>query len=463
MNLTPILESTAASLDIPDELAEEAVLAYEGVGEWLSEEGSKLQPYSPEIYPQGSFRLGTPIRPLRGDDFDIDLVCRLSLRKEQTTQKDLKNLIGTRLRENTDLAKRLTERRRCWTLKYGNRFHLDVLPSIPDLDGTPTAILLTDRELTRWQFSNPKGYAEWFFARMGPILRELQLRAAEQAGAEVADIPEWRIRTPLQRVVQLLKRHRDVAFVNDPNNCPVSIIVTTLAARAYTQERDLSVALQNVARAIPGQIENRNGVWWIPNPAHPGENFADKWNETPERRTAFLRWVARLQEDVRISSEQPQETALPRVRNAFGTAAGVPALTTAAIPILGATGHVQRPLWPESNTQRCTVKGTVYSKIKGRKLWPLTGRSVQKNAGLRFDASTNARGPYEVKWQVTNTGDEAARAGALRGRFENGEGASGATRWERTQYAGTHWVEAFVIQNGSCVARSGPTYVKIRP
>jgi hypothetical protein len=37
-------------------------------------------------------------------------------------------------------------------------------------------------------------------------------------------------------------------------------------------------------------IENRHGTWWVPNPAHEEENFADKWNEYPERRKAFFAW-----------------------------------------------------------------------------------------------------------------------------------------------------------------------------
>lgn len=32
----------------------------------------------------------------------------------------------------------------------------------------------------------------------------------------------------------------------------------------------------------------------IANPAHPNENFADKWNELPVRRERFLAWLARL-------------------------------------------------------------------------------------------------------------------------------------------------------------------------
>ena len=50
----------------------------------------------------------------------------------------------------------------------------------------------------------------------------------------------------------------------------------------------------------------------------------------------------------------------------------------------------------------------------------------------------------------------------IRGGFDDGEGQFGVVRWESTRYRGTHWIEAFVIKDGLCVARSGPTYVRIR-
>jgi hypothetical protein len=67
-----------------------------------------------------------------------------------------------------------------------------------------------------------------------------------------------------------------------------------------------------------------------------------------------------------------------------------------------------------------------------------------------------------VHWQVVNTGSEAAQdADGLRGKFYDSEGGPGV-RWESTRYAGTHWVEAFVVKEGVCVARSGRKYVRIK-
>ena len=93
-DISTLLESIAEELDIPPALHEEAVLHYSDVGDWLGAAGSPLEKYTPEIYPQGSFRLGTVVRPIRKNgEFDIDLVCRISKTKDQTTQAELKHLV----------------------------------------------------------------------------------------------------------------------------------------------------------------------------------------------------------------------------------------------------------------------------------------------------------------------------------------------------------------------------------
>jgi len=468
------LQNIAESLDIPPQAAEHAVSTYDEVAEWLGQEDSPLREYSPTIYPQGSFRLGTiisPIDPRAG--FDVDVVCRLEIPKEQTTQSDLKNSVGDRLAESEDFHYLLEERRRCWTLNYPNQFHLDVLPAIPDYGLGGDGILITDTELRLWQFSNPIGYSGWFFGRMGQVLAEARAAMAKSAGVTIEEIPEWRVRTPLQRAVQLLKRHRDAHFKHDDERRPVSIIITTLAARAYDGERDIESALIKLVHEMPEYIESRNGKWWVANPAHPDENFADKWNESPERRRAFLAWLQRVFSDVGMTTfaksarERRQNLAesFGMQRDADGIAiakAKLPATLQEYVPAIDSIGHAQKPSWPVRELYKCTVRGNVYRKRGGtRSLWPLSDRPVPKGYALRFQADTNARPPYNVHWQVTNTGNEAREARQLRGDFYTSDSGSKG-RWETTQYAGTHWVEAFVVKDGVCVARSGRRFVKIK-
>ena len=78
-----------------------------------------MKRYKQEIYFQGSFRLGTVVRPIAEDDeYDIDLVRQLAIEKEQTTHANLKKVVGDRLKARDDLAKILGPFRRCWILDY---------------------------------------------------------------------------------------------------------------------------------------------------------------------------------------------------------------------------------------------------------------------------------------------------------------------------------------------------------
>jgi hypothetical protein len=107
-------------------------------------------------------------------------------------------------------------------------------------------------------------------------------------------VPTWRVRSTLQRVVQVLKWHAMLFFADDTDLKPPSILLTTLAARAYRGETDLFAATHHVVATMQDHVEKRNSHYWVPNPAHPDENFADKWNEYPDRRDAFLKWHAEI-------------------------------------------------------------------------------------------------------------------------------------------------------------------------
>src|SRR5688572_10468889 len=91
--LTNLVESTAAALDIPDHVYEDATVKYEDVADWLTEEGSSLAAHAPDVFPQGSFRLGTVVRPISDEDqYDIDLICVLAIDKHSITREGLKKM-----------------------------------------------------------------------------------------------------------------------------------------------------------------------------------------------------------------------------------------------------------------------------------------------------------------------------------------------------------------------------------
>jgi hypothetical protein len=116
------LETIVADLDIPDSAHEKVQKRYTDLGDWLSRNEARCAKFSPQIYPQGSFRLGTVTRPLtEEEDYDLDLGCRLrsGITKESHTQQQLKVMVGEDLeayRVARSIEKELEEKHRCWRL-----------------------------------------------------------------------------------------------------------------------------------------------------------------------------------------------------------------------------------------------------------------------------------------------------------------------------------------------------------
>lgn len=377
LNLTShddVLNCIAEELDIPISTFETAVDRYQSLGRWLDRPNSTLKDMDTEISPQGSFLLGTVIKPLHdGEEYDIDLVCRLLARRTDLTQEQLKAKVGFEI-ESYATAHSMSDpddHRRCWRLNYaeGAMFHMDILPAIPDADRfrrllsergyedfarseelTGAAISITDklhplyRRLTEdWYQSNPKGYGVWFQSRMLTQLHEEKRRYSQRGliTASVDDIPDHKVKTPLQRVVQLLKRHRDNMFRDDPEHKPISIIITTLAAHSYNNEASISVALENILTNMHLHIQDRGGVKWVPSPVNPAENFADKWAETPTKEANFRRWLDAARRDFGMYVRGSASDRLPDrlaesfgdriLKRALGAAAGID-LSTPAIP-----------------------------------------------------------------------------------------------------------------------------------
>lgn len=323
-----ILEELGNTLDISETQYEAAVKSYQAVGDWLAKEDSTLAPYFPEILPQGSFMLGTMIKPIHEkDDLDIDLVCQLKGKNPNWTQEDLKHKVGDRLKENKRYEEMLDkEGRRCWTLVYSDaaNYHMDILPSIVDKgyriilekafsdtelkDIENLGIRITDNETLNyrwesnhlnWMKSNPFGYGLWFFQQA-----RLDFIKAFSLNESIAPVPKYnKEKLPLQRVVQILKRHRDLLF-NGNEHKPISIIITTLASKAYNKETNIIDALIHIVNDMPNHIkehwssEHNKMIKWVSNPVNTEENFADKWVEHPERERNFYHWLNEVKKDL---------------------------------------------------------------------------------------------------------------------------------------------------------------------
>ncbi|KJR98707.1 MAG: hypothetical protein VR65_19525 [Desulfobulbaceae bacterium BRH_c16a] len=302
-----ILDNMIKMLELPDSAYDKARWRYEDLGEWFDRQDSIVAGNSPHIFPQGSFRLGTAIRPLdESEEYDLDLACKLrgGLSKTSHTQEYLKKIVGIELdayRAARGIKNELESKHRCWRLEYQDHlsFHMDIVPCIPadevsrkvileslrssgldDLvafSASQTTVSITDDRhagfktiCNDWNISNPEGYAKWFEHRMNQLQTGILLQRAQ-----VDSVPLFKRKTPLQRVIQLLKRHRDNWSKDNPESKPISIIITTLAARAYNGETDIVAALGSVLDTMGSLIRPTKPK--VPNPVDPAEDFADRW------------------------------------------------------------------------------------------------------------------------------------------------------------------------------------------
>jgi mannitol/fructose-specific phosphotransferase system IIA component (Ntr-type) len=319
--LDRLLTDAAESLDIPSSRLEDAIKKYEAVGTYLLENPSALAKYHPDVYPQGSLATGTCVKPLGRDEFDLDLVCEMAI-PASMSQQEIKNAVGDRFKESKTYKDMLEEKKRCWRLNYANQFHMDILPGKP-ADRGSDAIFVPDKELSRWKPSNPRGYAKWFRAHAMSSTEQRRGALTElTAAVEPINEPAARPRYPLQKAIQLLKRHRDVMFSNraDKESAPVSIIITTLAAKAYKGLGSVILTMQYLVSEMPKMIErDAAGRAWIRNPTNPTENFADKWSTDQSCEKAFKAWMTQVQQDT----------------ESLAVAQGIPSITKRLEPFLG--------------------------------------------------------------------------------------------------------------------------------
>lgn len=355
-----VLEHICQALELTEAQQRLARERYEAVGNWLALSRDPLL-RGLTIYPQGSVPLGTTVKPLARQEHDVDLVGWNPSLPVATQPSALKKAIGDRLRQSGHYNDILEEKPRCWRINYANEFHLDITPSISNPSCGAGGELVPDKPLKRWKPTNPKGYRAWFEKRaaLEPAYRVLKRLSFEDVRANVEPFPtQAPLKGVLRRTIQLVKRHRDVHFAKaDPSLAPISIIITTLAAKSYAYcvssfvfdtELDL---LESIIRLMPVFIDkgHSNGVrqWYIWNETTDGENFAEKWNREPKLADAFYAWHARALNDVeKMIGLAGLDTLNKSLAASFGeapVAKAIESLTSAVSSARSAGGLTIRP------------------------------------------------------------------------------------------------------------------------
>lgn len=281
-----------------------------------------LRQFDLNLAPQGSASLGTSVAPLarKHSEHDVDLVLRVSAPEGVFDPVTLHRRVGERLR--AEYEEILSPIRFGWTLDYAEaeRFHFDVVAAIPWLhsSGEPMAAA-ANRDINRWQPTNPAGYAQKFLALAAilPRLEDVEYQELLEekralvncSSVTVETLPEdTLLKLPLQRGTQLTKRFRDVWFSrrNRLKQRTPSIVVTTMIWRAYERHvvgktfTSMFAVLETLARHLDDpavlavrQMGNGEREYCLLNPTVPDENLVARWNQRERQGEAdeYFSWV----------------------------------------------------------------------------------------------------------------------------------------------------------------------------
>ncbi|MGA9996880.1 MAG: nucleotidyltransferase, partial [Pyrinomonadaceae bacterium] len=161
--LDDLLERIGEKLQLSPTRYQQAESRYHAVGDWLSAEDSTLATFDPVIYPQGSMKIGTTVRPRGRQAHDLDFVLELKADWRLFPRPVvLLDMVEHRLREHKIYREMIERKNRCMRIIYANEFHLDILPACPNPSAGLHCVLVPDCAAEGWKHSNPKGYALWF-------------------------------------------------------------------------------------------------------------------------------------------------------------------------------------------------------------------------------------------------------------------------------------------------------------
>ncbi len=288
-----LLDKMAEEVQLDKTRYERMVQSYEAVKNWIETDTVFFKPFNYEVYPHGSVRIFTTVKPIGKDEFDLDIVIHFISNMFNHSPQRIYDELKRRLNEHETYKKMLEPKSRVLRLNYSGDFHMDIMPGVQDSEWDINKIKVPDRSLGKWVSSNPRGYADWFIGKAN--LAEMSL-LEKALRAEKIQSDDFDKKKPLQRAVQLIKRYRDIYFEKDSTYKTRSIILTTIAGELYKGEESIFDTVDQIVSRITSQTHLSERIK-ILNPVNPDEDFTDKWDTEPEYYDAFKKFIRHLYQE----------------------------------------------------------------------------------------------------------------------------------------------------------------------
>ena len=387
----------------------------------------------------GSYAKHTCIRPTKYDGkTDVDIVVITNY----TENDDSKVVLDELYKVCKEHYKNVTKQTRSIGIEMEGT-EIDVVPMIEDKISSMYKI--GNKKDGNWKKTNPKGHIEW----CSKVNRENCNKFV--------------------RIVKIFKWWRK-------NNCPDDIkypkgitLEKIIADNLYDCNNTYEDIVFNTIKNIKNKFEYyiKNGTKpFISDPGIPSDNLSDSYKF--EDFKLFYDKISthiKLLEESNFSNESwrkilgtefPKEQIsnnylLEAIRDKCNSFFNVP--------------YKAKPNWYEgSNISVVDVKVKCYTENNKIINYSPDGNTLL-DKGINIDFTLVGAAAFscntKIFWQVVNTGEEARANHCLRGEFEPSN-IFNYGRHESTSYTGTHWVQAFVVNDGICIAKSKEILVKIK-
>ena len=218
---------------------------------------------------QGSFALGTIIRPTRGREYDLDMLVFMESVRSKSS-KDYIEEVHRAMMANKTYSDKVKMRKRCVEIDYAGEFHMDIVPCVKKRDG----LYICNRQTNEFEITDGTGFRKWFN-------RKSKVTHGN-----------------LKRVARLLKYLRD----HKRTFTAPSILLMTLIGNAVRNNeggsrfRTLPDTLKIVTNRVNGFLQSHRDLPRISNPALRREDFSRAWNPANYRnfRNTFDSYARRI-------------------------------------------------------------------------------------------------------------------------------------------------------------------------
>lgn len=387
----------------------------------------------------GSYAKHTSIRPTKFDGkTDVDIVVVTNY----TESDDSKEVLDELYKVCKEKYLKVTKQSRSIGIEMQG-IEVDVVPMIEDnLSGM---YKIGNKKDGTWKKTNPKGHINWCI----------------NMNKDNND--------KFVRIVKIFKWWRK-------NNCPDTVkypkgitLEKIVADNLYDcnnqYEKIVFNTMKNIQNAYEQYIET--GIKpFVSDPGIPSNNLSDSY-EFNDFKSFFnkIKTHIKLLEESNFSNEAWRRILGTEFSKDESSNHSLLEALTERYNSFFNVPYKEKPIWYEgSNTSLVDVKVKCYDEYNNLINYNPDGDNLlSKNVSIDFSIVGAAAFSSNTKiyWQVVNTGEEARSRNCLRGGFENSN-IYNYGRHECTAYTGTHWVQAFIVNNGECIAKSKEILVKIK-